>query len=57
MLIAAVIVVPYPSFAIRLIELPWAIRVRRNAYENVSSNLLFVWNMMSNFLPSCDFAH
>jgi len=57
MFIAAVIVVPYPSFAIRLIELLWAIHVRRGAYENVSSNLLFVWNMMSNFLPSCDLTH
>jgi hypothetical protein len=41
----------YPSFTIRLGELPWAIRVRRNAYENVASNLLLVWNMMSDFLP------
>jgi len=47
MLIAAVIAVPYPSFAIRLVELPWAIRVRRDAHENVSSDVLFVWIMMS----------
>lgn len=42
-----------PSFAIWCGELPWAIRVRRNEYENVASDLLLVWNMMSDFLPFC----